>query len=153
MKKKLYLASPYGFSEQTNNIFLNFKNLFLESGLEVFEPFEEGNLIDKKGNWAYKIAKLNYDNLKKSDCIFAIVNGTPPDEGVMVEIGIAIALKKEIFLFRDDFRSCSDSELYPLNLMLFAGLPEDDWVNNYFISFDEITSLEKNFTKWLNKSS
>ena len=153
MKKKLYLASPYGFSEQTNNILLNFKNLFLESGLEVFEPFEEGNLIDKKGNWAYKIAKLNYDNLKKSDCIFAIVNGTPPDEGVMVEIGIAIALKKEIFLFRDDFRSCSDSELYPLNLMLFAGLPEDDWVNNYFISFDEITSLEKNFTKWLNKSS
>ena len=41
---------------------------------------------------------LPLEDLKKCDCIFAIVNGTPPDEGVMIELGIAIALKKEIFL-------------------------------------------------------
>lgn len=33
----------------------------------------------------------------------------------MVELGYAIALEKEIFLYRDDFRSCSDSEEFPLN--------------------------------------
>ena len=37
---------------------------------------------------------------------------------------MAIAWHKPTFLFRDDFRRCTDSEVYPLNLMLFAGLPE-----------------------------
>ena len=45
----------------------------------------------------------------------------PPDEGVMVELGMAIALKKPTFLFRDDFRQTNDSELYPLSLMIFTG--------------------------------
>ena len=47
----------------------------------------------------------------------------------MIELGIAIALKKKIFLFRDDFRNCSDSNEYPLNLMLFLELPRDNWKN------------------------
>ena len=34
----------------------------------------------------------NFIDLKDSDGLFAIVNGSPPDEGVMVEVGIAIAL-------------------------------------------------------------
>ena len=48
----------------------------------------------------------------------------PPYEGVMVELGAAIALQKPTFLFRDDWRRCIDSERYPLDLMLFAGLPK-----------------------------
>ena len=95
-------------------------------------------------NWQ----KKNINDLKASDCIFAIVNGNPPDEGVMVELGIAIALKKEIFLFRDDFRNCSDSDQYPLNLMLFIGLSKKNWSKNYFESIDDITSIKKNFLKW-----
>ena len=39
----------------------------------------------------------------------------------MVELGLAIAWEKPVFLFRDDFRRCTDSEMYPLNLMLFTG--------------------------------
>ena len=70
-------------------------------------------------------------------CIRDSVNGNPPDEGVMIELGIAIALKKEIFLFRDDFRNCSDNNQYPLNLMLFLGLPKDNWENFYFESLQE----------------
>ena len=49
----------------------------------------------------------------ESDAIFAVVNGVPPDEGVMVELGIAIALGKHTFLFRDDFRRVVESEQYP----------------------------------------
>ena len=41
----------------------------------------------------------------------------------MVELGMAIALGKPTFLFRDDFRRATDSEHYPLNLMLFTGCP------------------------------
>ena len=124
-------------------------NIFNDLNIEVYEPFERTKqIIQKKDNWAYNLAESNFHDLKKCDCIFAIVNGTPPDEGVMIELGIAIALKKEIFLFRDDFRNCSDSDQYPLNLMLFLGLPKDNWEKYYFESLQDIKSNKKRFMDW-----
>ena len=147
--KKLYLANPYGFSKQTKSLLHEFINIFNDLDIEVYEPFERTkHLISKKNEWAYELAKANLSDLVKSDCIFAIVNGNPPDEGVMVEIGIAIALKKEIFLFRDDFRNCSDSDQYPLNLMLFVGLPKESWSRHYLESLEDIVNPKKNFLKW-----
>ena len=149
MKKKLYLANSYGFSKQTRNLLLEFIEIFEKLDLEVYEPFERSmHLINNQNNWAYELAKVNQSELESSDCIFAIVNGNPPDEGVMIEIGIAIALKKEIFLFRDDFRNCSDSDQYPLNLMLFVGLEKETWSRNYFESLEDIVNPEKNFLNW-----
>jgi len=149
MKKKLYLANSYGFSKQTNSLLSKFVMIFNNLNLDVYEPFERTkSLVSNKDNWAYKIAKANLNDLKKCDCFFAIVNGNPPDEGVMVELGVAIALKKEIFLFRDDFRNCSDSDQYPLNLMLFVGLSKENWLKNYLESLEDITSEKKNFIKW-----
>ena len=152
MKKKLYLANPYGFSKQTKTLLYEFINIFNDFNLEVYEPFERTkHLIQKKDGWAYDLAKCNFNDLKGCDCIFAIVNGNPPDEGVMIELGIAIALKKEIFLFRDDFRNCSDSNQYPLNLMLFLGLPRDNWEKYYFESLKDIKSNKKGFVQWAKK--
>ena len=152
MKKKLYLANPYGFSKQTKKLLAQFINIFNDFNVEVYEPFERTkNLIQKEGKWAYELAKSNFNDLKNCDCIFAIVNGTPPDEGVMIELGIAIALKKEIFLFRDDFRNCSDSDQYPLNLMLFLGLPRDNWEKFYFECLQDIKSPQKGFVEWAKK--
>ena len=149
MKKKLYLANPYGFSKQTKNLLNEFINIFQDLNVEVYEPFERTkHLISNKNNWAYELANKNLKDLKSCDCIFAIVNGNPPDEGVMVELGIAIALKKEIFLFRDDFRNCSDSDQYPLNLMLFVGLSKKNWLRNYFESLEDIVNPKKNFLTW-----
>ena len=154
MKKKLYLANPYGFSKQTKQLLSQFINIFIDLNLEVYEPFERTkNLIQKKDRWAYDLARSNLHDLEKCDCIFAIVNGTPPDEGVMIELGIAIALKKDIFLFRDDFRNCSDSDQYPLNLMLFLGLPRKNWGKYYFESLEDIKSNKKGFVEWAEKST
>ena len=152
MKKKLYLANPYGFSKQTKKLLYEFLNIFNDLNIKVFEPFERTkHIIKKEDKWAYDLAKRNFHDLKKCDAIFAIVNGTPPDEGVMIELGIAIALKKKIFLFRDDFRNCSDSDEYPLNLMLFLGLPRDYWKKYYFESLEDIKSNKKGFVEWANK--
>ena len=149
MKKKLYLANPYGFSKQTQKLLSEFINIFKDLNIEVYEPFERTeHLTEKEGEWAFDIARKNFHDLQRCDCIFAIVNGTPPDEGVMIELGIAIALKKEIFLFRDDFRNCSDSNQYPLNLMLFLGLPKDNWKKYYFESLEDIKSNKKGFVEW-----
>ena len=153
MKKKLYLANPYGFSKQTKKLLYEFINIFNDLNIEVYEPFERTKqIIHKTDNWAYDLAERNFLDLKNSDCIFAIVNGTPPDEGVMIELGIAIALKKKIFLFRDDFRNCSDSNQYPLNLMLFLGLPKDNWKKYYFESLEDIKSNKKGLLAWANNS-
>ena len=152
MKKKLYLANAYGFSEQTKNLLKEFIKIFNDLNVEVYEPFERTkHLIQKKGEWAFDLARSNFNDLKICDCIFAIVNGTPPDEGVMIELGIAIALKKKIFLFRDDFRNCSDSNQYPLNLMLFLGLPRKEWEKYYFESLQDIKSNKKEFIDWAKK--
>ena len=149
MKKKLYLANPYGFSEQTKKLLSEFISIFNDFNIEVYEPFERTkNIIQKEDEWAYHLANKNFHDLQKCDGIFAIVNGTPPDEGVMIELGIAIALKKEIFLFRDDFRNCSDNNQYPLNLMLFLGLPRDNWKKYYFKSLKDIKSNKKAFVDW-----
>ncbi len=149
MKKKLYLANPYGFAKQTKKLLNEFIKIFNDLNIEVYEPFERTKqIIQKEGDWAYDLAISNFNDLKKCDCIFAIVNGTPPDEGVMIELGIAIALKKKIFLFRDDFRNCSDNKQYPLNLMLFLGLPKENWDKYYFESLQDIKSNKKRFVEW-----
>lgn len=152
MSKKIYLANPYGFSKQQKDLLLPpIINKLETLGAEVWEPFQRNNQQDfSKPSWAYKIARADFDDVKKCDAIFAIVNGQPPDEGVMVELGIAIALNKTIFLFRDDFRRCTDSEHYPLNLMLFAGLPEKGWQDYYYTSVEEIDSRNKALYRWLS---
>lgn len=150
-RKKIYLANPYGFSQQQKVLLLPPIIQALEAiGAEVWEPFERNNQIDfSQAGWAYRVAQANLNDLKNCDGIFAIVNGTPPDEGVMVELGVAITLNKAIFLFRDDFRRCTDSEQYPLNLMLFSGLPSVNWQDYYYTSVDEIKSHDKALYSWL----
>ena len=120
-----------------------------ELGLEVWEPFERNNQEDTtQGGWAYRIGQADFRDVCDSAAIFAVVNGVPPDEGVMVELGMAIALGKPTFLFRDDFRSATDSEEYPLNLMLFTGIPQQDWRDYYYTSVGEIGSQDKALAKW-----
>jgi nucleoside 2-deoxyribosyltransferase len=149
--KTLYLANPYGFSAQQRELLLPPIVTQLASlGAEVWEPFARNNQVDfSQPGWAYQVAQADVRDVVACDGIFAIVNGTPPDEGVMVELGIAIALKKAIFLFRDDFRRCTDSEAYPLNLMVFAGLPQDSWQNYFYQTVAEISAPEKALYQWL----
>jgi len=152
MKKTIYLANPYGFSTQQKSLLLpQFVEILESLGAEVWEPFARNNQIDfSKSGWAYQVGQADLNDVINSDATFAIVNGTPPDEGVMVELGAAIALGKKIFLFRDDFRRCTDSEHYPLNLMVFTGLPEHGWQDYYYTSVDEIYAPQKALVKWLN---
>jgi len=151
--RTIYLASPYGFSAQWKRLLLPEFVKALESlGLEVWEPFARNGQVDlAKSGWAYRVAQRDLQDVRDADAFFAIVNGTPPDEGVMVELGAAIALNKPIFLFRDDFRRCTDSEEYPLNLMLFAGLPAEGWEQFVFGDIREIVDPGKALFLWSQK--
>ena len=61
---------------------------------------------------------------------------------------MAIALGKPTFLFRDDFRRVTDSEEYPLNLMLFTGMPRQEWRDYYYTSIGEIADKDKALARW-----
>ncbi len=150
MRKIVYLANPYGFSSQQKSLLLPPIMDALEGlGLEVWEPFARNNQVDfAEAGWAYRVGQKDFSDVAEADATFAVVNGVPPDEGVMVELGMAIALNKPTFLFRDDFRRATDSEHYPLNLMLFTGLPEQDWQDYYYTSVEEISTPGKALARW-----
>ena len=151
MRKRLYLANPYGFSAQQRSGALAALVEALEAaGAEVWEPFARNDPLDKTApGWAYRVGQADLRDVRTADGLFAVVNGCPPDEGVMVELGLAIAWGKPTFLFRDDFRRCADSEVYPLNLMLFAGLPESGWESYWYGSVEEIADPDKALARWL----
>ena len=150
-KKTLYLANPYGFSAQQREGPLREIAAALEAaGAEVWEPFVRNNQIDRAvSGWAYRIGQADLRDVREADGIFAVVNGCPPDEGVMVELGMAVAWGKQTFLFRDDFRRCTDSEVYPLNLMLFTGMPEEGWQDWWYESVEQIADPGKALVRWL----
>ena len=149
--RTLYLANPYGFSaQQRDGPLLELVEALESIGAEVWEPFARTSGIDPAGpGWAYRIGQANFRDVREADGVFAVVNGCPPDEGVMVELGMAIGWEKPVFLFRDDFRRCTDSETYPLNLMLFTGLPETGWEASWYASIEELADPEKALARWL----
>lgn len=154
MKKTIYLANPYGFSVQQKTLLLpQLVGALQEIGLEVWEPFARNNQVNfLEAGWAYRVGQADFRDVEESDAIFAVVNGVPPDEGVMVELGMAIALRKPTFLFRDDHRLAAESDQYPLNLMLFTGLPQDSWRDSFYTSVEEIVSPEKSLWQWANRA-
>ena len=104
-KPLVYLASPLGFSDTAKRYVLPQIIQQLEKcNVEVYEPFsrnEQNGLGPSSGKdlWALDIAYADVNGVKNADAIFAVINGTPPDEGVAVELGVAIALNKPTFLF------------------------------------------------------
>ena len=53
MRKKLYLANPYGFSKQTKTLLNEFIKIFNDLNVEVFEPFERAKPLTLEGSeWA-----------------------------------------------------------------------------------------------------
>ena len=155
MARTIYLANPYGFSLQQKTALIPPIVDALESlGLEVWEPFSRNNQVDfADSDWAYDVGQADARDVRESDAIFAVVNGVPPDEGVMVELGMAIALGRPTFLFRDDFRRTTDSDRYPLNLMLFTGLPNHGWENCFYTSVEEISNPDKGLARWAGQAT
>lgn len=146
--KTIYLANPYGFSKQQAALLLPPFIAALESlGLEVWEPFARNNQGEQPPS-AYAIAIKDREDVAAADGFLAIVNGMPPDEGVMIELGMAMALHKPVFLFRDDFRMATDSGEYPLNLMLFAAFPEQGWREYYYERIEDIADPKRPLAVW-----
>ena len=149
--RTLYLANPYGFSPSMNaGPLAELVEALVRLGASVWEPFAAVEIDDREApQWAWRIGQANLRAVGEADGLFAVVNGCPPDEGVMVELGLAIAWRKPVFLFRDDLRRCTDSEDYPLNLMLFTGYSAAGWRGCWYASVVELGDPGKGLVRWL----
>ena len=61
-RRTVYLANPYGFSEQQRALLLPQLVDALEAlGLEVWEPFERNNQVDlSEAGWAYRVGQADF---------------------------------------------------------------------------------------------
>ena len=151
-RRTIYLANPYGFSGQQRAGPLRQLVEALEAlGLEVWEPFGRNGQqsVADSPDEARRILRADTAGVRDADALFAVVNGCPPDEGVMVEVGMAAAWGKPTFLFRDDFRTCCGSGGYPVNLMVFAGLPAGaDWRRHWYADIAGLSAPGKALAEW-----
>lgn len=134
MKKKIYIASPLGFSE-AGRLFLYEKIIpvFIEAGLEVLDPwsltpqsminrvFAITESSERKNAWKDLNIVIGENNKRGIDCcdgLFAVLDGVDVDSGTASEIGYAAALKKPVTAYRGDFRSAGDNEGSIVNLQV-----------------------------------
>lgn len=133
-KKKVYVASPFGFSESGRD-FLDKKvhPMLGEIGLEVVSPWELTDLSlvakvqsmefgqEKKDAWKKLnsiIALNNKNGILSSDYVFALLDGVDVDSGTASEIGFAYANGKKVVGYRSDFRYSGDNEGATVNLQV-----------------------------------
>ena len=156
----MYLANSLGFSNLTGKFALPKIKRALENhpAVKVYEPFEQiAELHDKIDSIdkAFNVSITLKDKVKQSDAVFAILNGVPPDDGVSIKVGIATALEKPIFLFRDDIRKLSETDgIFDVNLMFFSSIPQDgeygSWKHYHYKSLDQIANCSMAYWKWAN---
>lgn len=134
MGTKLYIASPFGFSE-AGRAYMYGTVIPVISSLqyEILDPWKltAAHLIQEVNNLPYGpekrdrwkalnqvIGANNTQAIRESDGIFAILDGVDVDSGTAAEIGFAAALGKPIVGYRGDFRLSADNEGSTVNLQV-----------------------------------
>jgi nucleoside 2-deoxyribosyltransferase len=138
---KIYCAGPL-FNPQERNEMAEIANVLRGSGYSVFLPQEDGLEFARllpaflerghSNTEAQKILNLAIFSLDvyqvlDSDGMILNMNGRVPDEGAMVEAGIAWAHNKPIVIFNSDDRSLLQGVCNPL----VVGLSNFEVVSEY----------------------
>lgn len=133
-RKKIYIASPLGFSE-AGRFFLYEKivPLFTRLKLDIIDPWKltpvdyikRVSLIppgkELSSAWSELntvIAENNTKGIINSDGLFAVLDGTDVDSGTAAEIGFASAIGKPLTAYRGDFRQAGDNHGSVVNIQV-----------------------------------
>ena len=132
--KKIYLASPLGFSPE-NMAYLNrIKVILTSQGCEIFDPWEQKQFADRIesafrvrdydaraaafGEIARQIGSCNEGGIRWADVILAVLDGAEVDSGTAAEVGFGSALGKRCYGLRTDQRDSGDFVGLPVNLQV-----------------------------------
>jgi nucleoside 2-deoxyribosyltransferase len=132
--KKLYLASPLGFSPENSAYLGRIKEQIASQGLEIFDPWEqkqfataiEGALkelvyLERVAAFkkvASQIGSCNEGGIRGADIVLAVLDGAEVDSGTASEVGFAAALGKRCYGLRSDLRDTGDFVGIPFNLQV-----------------------------------
>ncbi|MCP4134872.1 MAG: nucleoside 2-deoxyribosyltransferase [bacterium] len=133
-KKKIYVASPLGFSEAGRDFLYNrVIPIVEEAGFIVIDPWKltSGELInsvmsmpfggEQQQEWI-KLNKIigenNVKGINESDGLVAVLDGCDVDSGTASEIGYASAQGKPMIGYRGDFRLAGDNHGSIVNLQV-----------------------------------
>lgn len=122
--RKVYLASPMGFSEVTRPYMYETVIPKLHHlGLEVIDPWKltpaeeiEAALATKDANererklckLRLEIGRRNHGGIAAADFVIANLDGQEIDSGTASEIGAAAIAGKPVFAWRSDFRNSGE---------------------------------------------
>ena len=123
---KIYLASPYGFSESSKGFLRDLREKLKSSGHTVHDPWvvseplvleclakirrNPGNSKQLWHKLDMKIGKLNQKAIDKAEVVVAGLDGTDVDAGTASEIGYAFGRDKTVLGYREDFRLTGENE-------------------------------------------
>lgn len=133
MTKKVYVASPLGFSE-AGRAFLYDKIIpaVQASGCEVLDTWKTNDPVaqpitklpygpEKRERFKQANKQMGANNkrlIKEADALVAVLDGVDVDSGTASEIGYAAALGKPVLGYRGDFRLAADNEGSIVNLQV-----------------------------------
>lgn len=84
--------------EELDNILGKIRGILMENGHQVFCSFWSGNFF-KDNNFTNKqILEYALEELKKSDMILVFVKSQEKSEGMLIEVGYALASQKRMIL-------------------------------------------------------
>ena len=128
--KKIYLASPFFNSEETNKLEI-VKTILRDKGLDVFVPNEHQNPQLEFGSLEWRAAtfKSDVDAIDNCDVMVAInCQGNYDDAGTMWEIGYAFAKGIPVVVFNNTGKT--------INLMIANSL------HSLLTSYDELQEYD-----------
>jgi nucleoside 2-deoxyribosyltransferase len=132
--KKIYLASPLGFSSENSAYLNSIKNQLAGQNFEIFDPWEKNHFdsdieeamteqlyVERVAAFrrvASKIGACNEDGIREADMLLAVLDGAEVDSGTASEVGFASALGKKCYALRTDLRNTGDFIGIPFNLQV-----------------------------------
>jgi nucleoside 2-deoxyribosyltransferase len=132
--KKLYLASPLGFSSENTAYLDSIKGRLAGQGFDIFDPWEKKQFdceieeamteeiyIQRVAAFrkvASQIGACNEDGIREADVLLAVLDGAEVDSGTASEVGFASALGKRCYALRTDLRDTGDFVGIPFNLQV-----------------------------------
>ena len=135
--KKIYLASPWGFTD-SGNYFMNKVMIpMLKENYEVLDPwdmvptfqkeFAEALKIEDKAQQAKRWWEIldstppaDLGKVDESDFLLAVLDGPDVDSGTSLEIGYAYAKGKTMLGYRSDIRQAGEMPPLKVNVMIEA---------------------------------
>ncbi|GGL38958.1 nucleoside 2-deoxyribosyltransferase [Halarchaeum grantii] len=121
---RLYFAAPL-FNPMERSFNADLTDRLEDAGHDVFLPQRDGvetvdREFDSEAERMETIFELDREGVVESDAVVAVLDGRVPDEGVMVEIGIAHENDVPVFGLKTDDRVFAPDET--LNAMIHGAL-------------------------------